>query len=217
MKRRRRNRSHRAVARVARRRYTRRRRSNPVIHHRRRRRSNPVARRHRRYSRRNPGMRRYHRRRNPGFVSGTAGKIIGVIGGAAVTKLLTETAAGSVSAISSGFPMYIAGAVISFLQGKLVSKFMHNPALGENMAVGGYTYVVLKAMTDLLPSIPLPFGVSGLGLLTSANNWGPPWVNVGSSMTRYVRPGGTVAAFPAPVSAPGMGRLGKVRRMGRLA
>jgi len=149
-------------------------------------------------------------------MQGTAGKVIGVIGGAAVTKLLTETLAGTVTAVGSGFPLYIAGAVIAFLQGKLVSKFTHNSSLGENMAVGGYTYVALKALTDLLPSIPLPFGVSGLGLITSSNQWGPPWVNIpGANMTRYVKPGGLPMMVAPP--AGGTSGFGRVRRMGRLA
>ena len=206
----------------------RRRRSNPS--YRRRRRSNPVMRRYRRRRvvarrsnrRRNPGrVRHYSRRRNPGFLTGTAGKIVGVLGGAALTSLLTSTLAGSVSAITSGIPLYIAGAVIAFLQGKLVDKFMHNQVLGENMQVGGYAFVVLTVLHDMVPSLPNPFSnLNGLGLLTTSNNWGPPWVNVGSSMTRFVRPGGTVAAFPAPVapaSMNGMRGMGRLRRGGRLA
>jgi len=203
---------------------TRRRRGNPGFRRRRRnvvarrsyrrRRSNPVVRHRRRsYARRN---RSYRHRRNPAIMQGTAGKVIGVIGGAAVTKLLTETLAGTVTAVGSGFPLYIAGAVIAFLQGKLVSKFTHNSSLGDNMAVGGYTYVALKALTDLLPSIPLPFGVSGLGLITSSNQWGPPWVNVpGANMTRYVKPGGLPLMVAPP--AGGTSGFGRVRRMGRLA
>ena len=127
-------------------------------------------------------------------------------------------AGGMLSFASSGFPSYIVGALIAYLQGKVVGKFMKNPGLGENMAVGGYTYVALKALNDLLPSFASfsPFGVSGLGLITSANSWGPPWVPVGGSMTKYVKPGG-VPMMIAPPATTGMHGLGRVRRVGRLA
>ena len=204
----------RRTVRTNRRRYARRNRRNPVLRFNRRRR-NPVARRNRHYVRHN---RRYGRR-NPSFLSGTAGKIVGVLGGGALTSILTSTLSGSVAAVSSGIPLYVAGAVIAFLQGKLVDKFMHNPVLGENMQIGGYTFVVLTMLHDLIPSLPNPFAnLSGMGLLTSSNNWGPPWQNVGSSMTRFVRPGGAVAAFPAPIApAAGMHGFGRLRRGGRLA
>jgi hypothetical protein len=178
----------------------RRRRSNPVAYRRRRRvrRSNPVARRvhrRRRYApiarrrRSNPGVRRYRRmgrRRNPDFLSGEAGVIVGVVGGATVTNLLMGTLQSTVSAVSSGIPAYVAGAIVAFLQGKLVGKFTKNPALGKYMAAGGYTWVALTMLKDFLPSFPNPFSnLSGMGLLTTSNNWGPLWSNVGNSMTRF--------------------------------
>jgi hypothetical protein len=206
----------------------RRRRGNPMGY-RRRIRHNAVARYTRRKRRGNPGgyrrrrhtsiMRRYPRR-NPDFLTGEVGVIVGVLGGSTLTSLLMGTLQSTVTAVSSGIPAYVAGAVVAFLQGKLIGKFTKNPQLGKYMSAGGYTWVALTMLHDLLPSFPNPFSnLSGLGLLTTSNNWGPPWVNTQGSMTRFVRPGGVVAAIPPPMPAStgGMHGLGRVRRMGRLA
>lgn len=181
-------------------------------------RSNPGGYRRRRH---NLVMPRYHRRRNPPeFLNGEVGVIVGVLGGSTLTSLLMGTLQSTVTAVSSGIPAYVAGALVAFLQGKLIGKFTKNPQLGKYVSAGGYTWVALTMLHDLLPSFPNPFSnLSGLGLLTTSNNWGPPWVNVQGSMTRYVRPGGVVAAIPPPMPAStgGMHGLGRVRRMGRLA
>jgi hypothetical protein len=143
---------------------------------------------------------------------------VGVIGGAAITQLITSQAASMVSSISSGIPMYVAGALIAFLQGKLVGKLLKQPALGENMAVGGYTFVVLTMLHDMVSGFPNPFAnLSGMGLITTSNNFGAPYANTPGSMTNFIRPAGIPAPMVAAAgSGKGMGRM-SVRRMGRMA
>ena len=152
-------------------------------------------------------------------MSGSAGRVVGVIGGAAVTKLLTDTLASNVSMVASGIPNYIAAAVVAFAQGKIVGKLFKNPTFGSDMSIGGYAYVALRILSDFVPGLPNPFGLSGMGLITSSNAWGPPWVPVGSSMTKFVRPGGVPAPVVVAASSAtgGMHGLGRVRRGGRLS
>lgn len=203
--------------------HRRRARANPRhFSYRHRRRSNPkVIVRYRTRGRR-PSYR--HRRRNPGIggmFSGRFGKVFGVIGGGAVTKLISDRLP---LGLNTGFMGYIATAVVAILQGKLVGKVFKSPALGDDMVIGGFTYLALKVVQDLFPSFgtALPFGLRGMGLLGSSNFY-VPQVNQRGSMGSFLVPPG----IPAPVvmakgmhglvnNAQGGGRMG-LRRMGRMS
>lgn len=234
------NRKRRKVTNMAKSHRRRRRATNPSTRRRRvyRRRTNPTpfARAHRRRRRnspkvvvryRNPNRRRhYSRRRNPGGVTGMfggrVGKVLGVLGGATVTKLISDRLP---LGLNTGFMGYISTAVVAILQGKLVGKVAKSPALGDDMVIGGFTYLAIKVINDLFPSFgtALPFGLKGMGLLGRSNFY-VPQVNKRGSMGQFLVPPG----IPAPVmvaaggmhgitgNAQGGGRMG-LRRMGRVS
>jgi len=224
-----------------------RRRRRVNVSHRRRRRSNPVARVHRRRRRavvhhhrrrrrsnpgvvvryRNRGVRRHHHRRrgNPGgrsFFSGSFGKVAGVLGGAAVTGVLTKMVPAS---INTGIMGYVSTGVVAFLQGKIVGKVFKNASLGNDMVVGGLVYLGLRILSDMFPSLAayIPFSMNGMGLITSSNFY-VPQVPLPGSMASFVRPAGVPAAVVMPASS-GMhgvvtnsaGSRLSMRRMGRAA
>lgn len=203
---------------VAKRRVTRRRRrSNPGVSRRRRRsysvrrrRSNPVA--HRRRRRSNPGRRRrsYGRRRNPGVMSGTLGRVAGVIGGVAVTKLLMGFVP---SQFTTGVLGYIATGVVAMAQGKLVGKVSKNASLGNDFSVGGFAYLAAKMLNDFFPSIGGYTGISGMGMIGGSSFY-VPQVNMPGSMGSFQVPSAVTGAIP--MMAPASGSLGRLRRTGRL-
>jgi hypothetical protein len=119
--------------------------------------------------------------------------------------------------VSTGVPKYIAGAVVAFLQGKLIGKLLKNPSFGRDLQVGGYTYVALQILNDYVPSLPL--GLSGMGLITSQNGFGAPYVPVPGSMTNFIRPAGVPAPYVPPPVTTGVRGLGRMsqRRIGRMA
>jgi len=165
--------------------------------------SNP---RRRRRSGRRVSNRRYHRR-NPGMLSGGAGKIVGIIGGAAVTALLSKFIP---AGLSSGFMGYITKGIVAVLQGKLVGKFSGSRALGQDFMYGGLAYVALSVLNDMF-GLSLPgFGLRGMGLIAPSSFY-VPQVNAPGSMGSFVRP----SMVPAPYVAPA-GGMGNVRRGGRV-
>jgi hypothetical protein len=203
-------------------RVTRRRRRNPVYRGRIRRgmykySSNPRRRRSYSRRRRNPGVTRHHRRyrRNPFGIggSGIATKVLGVIGGVAVTKLLCGFLPAT---FQTGIMGYAATAAIAVLQGKLVGKFSKSPQLGTDMMVGGLAYLTAKVLNDFLPSIGSYTGIAGIGLIGPSSFY-TPQVNRNNSMGAFMVPqavtGYVGANMPAPVAHAGVGRL---RRTGRL-
>ena len=156
--------------------------------------------------RRNPSMRRHLRRRNPGFATGTVGKIVGIIGGATVTKL----ACGFLpTTFQTGILGYLATAVVAFGQGQLVGKLTKNSILGTDMQIGGYTFLAIKLLNDFFPSVGSMVGLSGMGIL-SPSSFYVPQVPVGGSMTQFITPAGI------PVGAPASAGVGRLRRTGRL-
>ena len=199
--------------------------------HRRRTRRNPgtVVHRRRRYARRNAGVvrhrrrntarvhhRRRGRRRNSGFTSGLGGsfgKVIGVIGGA----MLTKTVAGMLpTTLTSGILGYLTIGIIAMLQGKAIGKVLKNQALGDDMAIGGYTYLALKIAGDYFPSLGL--GLSGMGLIGGSSFY-VPQVNQPGSMGNFMLPAAIAGAMTPQVVAGGMKGLGagtSMRRVGRL-
>ena len=172
--------------------FTKRRRKNPGIQHRRR---------------HNVMRRRHSYRRNPGFLSGTGGRVMGVIGGIAVTKLLTGFLPTS---LSSGILGYLATGVVAWLQGKGVGKVFKNDSLGQDFMVGGLAYLVAKALNDFMPS-GYTTGISGMGLI-GGNSFYTPQVNQSGNMGAFVLPSAITGAMAVPTSA-GMGRA---RRQGRM-
>ena len=210
------------------------------VHNRRRNRArhhNRARRRHNRRSTMNPKVvvryrnrrhNRHHsraRRRNQGFLTGDVGAVVGVLGGAAVTKII----AGFVPAnLTAGNPLMstVATAVVAVVQGQVVGKVMKNPRLGNWMTIGGLVMAALELAAQYFPTLALPLsvtgGTSGMGLLTSSNFF-VPQVNVPGSMATFVAP----AAIPAPVVVPAGGKMSglgysaypglrTVRRTGRL-
>lgn len=176
------------------------------VHHRRRvrrRRSNPTM---VRTVYRNRGTRRrsVRRHRNPGMVSGDFGRAISIVGGAIVTKFVTDMLPAS---INSGIPGYIATAVVAVLQGKAIGKILKNPVLGKDMTTGGFVYLSLRVAQDFLPSFNLPFGLKGMGLVGPSSFY-VPQVPINGNMGTYMLP-------PAVSGAIAAGGMQGVRRGGR--
>lgn len=161
--------------------------------------------------------RRGYRRHNPGFGGmfaggGTLSTAFGVIGGAAVTKLIIDRLP---AGLNSGIVGYLTAAVVATLQGTLIGKLLRNPSLGKNMQIGGYTYLGLRLISDFAPGISLPFGLKGMGIITPSNFY-VPQATTGNSLTSFVTPAGISAALPPPVSRTGMGRVTQMARVGRM-
>ena len=170
MRKRRRNTSKRRVA-----------RRNPVTR-RRARRQNPFAVTHRRRARRNPRVvyasrrRRFNprRRRNPD-VRGVGTKVLGIIGGAALTKLVTAMLPAS---FQTGILKYLGTGAVALGLGWGVKKF-GSPTLAENVTVGGLTLLGLQVLSDLVPGLAAYSGlsVSGMGNILASSSFYTPQVN----------------------------------------
>lgn len=120
---------------------------------------------------------RGHRRRNPfGFGGGgDVQAVTGIIAGAAVTRLLT----GFVPAqYNAGIPGYIITAIAAVLQGQVVGKVAKSPQFGKYMTWGGLTYLGLRIINDMIPTLSgyLPFGLQGLGLISPSPGFFNPQV-----------------------------------------
>ena len=164
--------------------------------------------------------RHHRRRRNPdGLLGGNAGKVVGVLGGAAVTKILAGFLPAS---MATGFMGVVGTGVIAVAQCQVVGKLMRNRQLGNWMTIGGLVIAALELAGQFFPNLALPLsitgGTSGMGLLTSSNFY-VPQVNVPGSMATFVNP----ASIPPPMVTSGarMSGLGytglrTVRRVGRL-
>ncbi len=191
--RKRRNTSKRRVAR----RTVRRTRKNPfaVVHHRRRTRRNPVVHyaRHRR-------VRNVRRHRNPSF-AGTGTKVVGIIAGAALTKLVTAMLPAS---FQTGILKYLATGGVAFGLGWGAEKFGKSAALGENITIGGLTLLGLQVLSDFVPGIAAYSGLS-VGNVITGSSFYTPQVPMGNSMTQFMVP----AAVPQMVAPKhkGLGRI----------
>jgi hypothetical protein len=184
--------------RVARRNPARRRRvaRNPfaVVHHRKRTRRNPrsyVAKR-----------RNIHRRRNPSL-SGSGSKVIGIIGGAALTKLVSAMLPAS---FQTGILKYIGTGVVAFGLGWGTGKVFKSEAVGENVMIGGLTLLGLQVLADFVPGIAAYSGLN-VGNVITGSSFYTPQVNAGNSMTRFVVPAATPQMMAAPKGLKGVGRL----------
>lgn len=181
--------------------------------------SNPSPRR--RYSRRrNTGYHRRRntgRRRNPGMLGGAMGKAVGFIGGAAITKIITDRLP---AALNTGFIGYISTALVALVSGKVIGKIAKSASLGTDMVIGGMAYLVLRVIQDMFPNFAnsLPFGLKGMGLIAPSNFY-TPQVNLNGSMSSFVRPAGVPAAIPVAAGMRGLGNLEQrqsLRRVGRM-
>lgn len=179
----------------------------------RRKKRNPGMKRYSRRRRSNPGIRRHRRsyRRNPGMLTGTAGRVLGVVGGVGLTKLLC----GFLPApLNSGVLGYLATAAVATLQGKMIGKFSKNAALGNDMFIGGLAYLAARVLNDFFPSIGGYTGISGMGLIGGSSFY-TPQVNVAGNMGAFQIPAATsgYVGSMAPAAAKGVGSM---RRTGRL-
>jgi len=161
----------------------------------------------------------HHRQRNQGRVlSGNVGAVVGVLGGAAVTKIITGFLP---STLTSGWMGYLTTAGVAVGTGQMVGRMMKDRRLGNMVTLGGLLIVGLQLAGQFIPGLQLPFGLtsgtSGMGLLTSSNFY-VPQVNMPGSMASFVTPAG----IPAPVVLPASGMKGLgamnqgLRRVGRL-
>lgn len=204
----------------SRRRVTRRRRTNPA-----------VTRRRRRYSRRrNPAVvtrRRYsRRRRNPGIrTSNPVIKIGGILGGAAVTGLLSSMLP---AGLRSGILGYVSTGVVAYAQGKMIGKVTKNRSLGDSMVTGGLVFLGLKVIGDMFPSIGqyIPFslrGGRGMGIIGGSSFY-TPQVPLPGTMSQFVLPSAVPRAVPVQAGMRGLGTVSvnqgsvaSIRRTGRVA
>lgn len=166
-----------------------------------------------------------YRRRNPNFLAGDAGKVVGVLGGAAVTGIISNYLP---SNLTQGWMGYLTTSVVAVVLGQVAGKAMRNSAVGTYVTVGGLLIVGLKILQQFMPQLQLPFTLAstsaGTGLITGSNFY-VPQVNVPGSMATFVTPAGITGAIPvaAPVAATGMHGLGaqplvglrSIRRVGR--
>ena len=167
---------------------------------------------HRRRSRRgNPGRRR-HYRRNPGMLTGTMGRVLGVVGGVAVTKLLCGFLPAS---LNTGILGYLSTGVVAVAQGKLVGKFSKSTQLGNDMLVGGLAYLAAKVLNDFFPSIGAYTGISGMGLIGGSSFYNPQ-VNRNGSMGSFLLPSAVSGAIGAAIPMQTAKGMGVMRRTGRL-
>ena len=209
------------------RRHRRYRRHNPAtshrVYHRRRthRRNPPYIKQVRRgrYLYGNPRRRRYHRnpggegeKRVGGMFGGTATKVLAIIGGATVTKLVSDFLPAS---LQTGILGYFSIGIVAVAQGKLIGKVAKSSTVGDNMVVGGLVYLAIKVLNDFIPSISGTLGLRGMGIISPTQGFAVPLVNQPGSMGTFVRPGFVPAAYIPPAGA-GMGALQSVRRGGRV-
>lgn len=177
----------------------------------RRRRANPVVKAYyRRRPRRNPS-RRYRRRRNPNTAvfTGKFKNVLGVLGGAAATKLIVDRLP---YGLATGAVSYLSTAVVAMVLGWGVGSLGKNKSLGEQMTLGGLTYLTLRLLQDFVPSVAAisPIGLRGMGVIGPSNFY-TPQVPQSGSMRNFVTPSSIASAS----AANGMSGLGMNRRFAR--
>lgn len=155
--------------------------------------ANPTRRRTRvktvtKYRYRNPSVlvsrRRYaRRRRNPSFMGSDITKVAGILGGATLTNVIAKQLPSKYTAGTLGYATLTA---VAFGQGYIVKKFLKNQTLGEDMMIGGLVLVAMKLISDLFPSVSLPFSLNGPGLgLIGNSSFTVPQVPIMGSMGRF--------------------------------
>lgn len=157
------------------------------------------------------------KRRNSGMLTGKAGQVFGVIGGATVTGLAVNTLVPV--QFRTGVMGYISTAAVAMLQGTIAGKVARNSTLGGNMTLGGFVYLALKIVGDMLPGVAgsLPLGLRGLGIISPAQRGNPVIPTAFGTNNMMVPVGPTYQrALPAPSASGngvGMARAARVGRM----
>lgn len=159
-------------------------------------------------------------------MTGNLGAIVGVLGGATVTKLITGFLP---STLTSGWAGYFTTGITAVVTGQVVGKVTKNKQFGNWMMIGGLLIVALEVVGQFFPQLNLPFGLSsgtsGMGLISSSNFY-VPQVNMPGSMASFVTPAGVTAAIPVvPAASSSLHGLGgpqfnpglrTMRRIGRM-
>jgi hypothetical protein len=165
---------------------------------------------HRRRRNRGYVSRRHHRRRNIGgsMLTGTAGSVVGVLTGLALTKTISGFLPAT---FATGILGYIGIGAVAVIQGKVAGKILRQPQFGHWMMVGGLAYLLNKVLSDFMPTLGGYTGVSGMGMI-GGNSFYTPQVNLPGNMGAFVVPSAVMGALPSPTaSAPSVG-VGYLRR-----
>lgn len=156
-----------------------------------------------------------YRRRNlsaGGFMTGTAGSVVGVLAGLALTRTLSGFLPAT---FATGLLGYVGIGAVAVIQGKVAGKVLRQPQFGHYMMVGGLAYLINKIINDFMPSLGGYTGVSGMGLIGGSSFY-VPQVNQAGNMGSFMVPGAVMGALPSPTaSGPKVG-VGVLRRTGRL-
>lgn len=178
---------------MARKRKVSRRRRRSVARRRVTRRANPIRRRRRVYAVRR--RRAYGRRRNPAFLTGGTGKIVGVLGGATATKLISDALMGyAPQYFGNSMVRYASIGLIALGQSMIAGKVFRNPSVQENMLLGGLTFLTVKALQEFAPSVAdqLAFSLKGMGYLSPSIS--SALIPSSNSMTSFIAQGAPAAA-----------------------
>lgn len=169
--------------------------------------------------RRRHNARRHYRHHNAvrsrmgGMLGGTANKVLSIIGGATVTKLISDLLPVN---FQSGILGYLAIGAVAVGQGQIAGRMIfRSPTVGENMTAGGLVYLTIKILNDFIPSLGGTLGLRGMGLIAPTQGFAVPLVNQMGSMGTFVRPGFVPAPYVPPVHA-GLGSTQSIRRGGRI-
>lgn len=152
-------------------------------------------------------VRRVKRRRNPNgraILTGTVRDVLGVIGGAAATKLIVDRLPYNLNAGPIG---YLSTGVVASVLGFAVQRFGKQRALGQKMMLGGFTYLALRVLQDFVPGLAAisPIGLRGV----VPSSFYSPQVQRPGSLTSFVTPS-------AVTQAVGLQGMGMNRRMARV-
>ena len=131
---------------------------------------------------------------------GTTGAVVGILGGAFVTKMVTSFLPAN---FTTGLLGIVSTAAVATVGGQVTGRMMKNRAFGNWMTTGGLLVVALEIVNQYFPTLKLPIGLNGMGMITSSNFY-VPQVNQPGSMATFIRPAG----IPAPVVIPATGMSG---------
>ena len=134
-----------------------------------------------------------------------------MLGGAALTKLAVDRLP---YGLNQGPVGYLSTGVVASIMGFAVAKFGKSKVLGEMVALGGFSYLVLRILEDFIPSLAAisPFGLrGGMGVIGPSSFYQPQVPRPGS-MHSFQTPAATMAA----TAASSLQGLGMNRRFARV-
>ena len=147
-----------------------------------------------------------------GMFGGTANKVLSIIGGATVTKLISDLLP---AGLQTGVLGYLTIGAVAIGQGQIAGRMIfRSPSIGENMTAGGFVYLTIKILNDFIPSLGGTLGLRGMGLIAPTQGFAVPLVNQMGSMGTFIRPGFVPAPYVPPHT--GLGALQSIRRGGRI-